>query len=340
MQKYLRSIFDTPSTRSNVAIEGVRTVLMFIVLIHHIDILNPNLLKQNNLWTYDADIKDLSDEPLRRLLKFLPLPKYRVVQNIWHTGKYTKLSPLGLFIYVFNGYLSVTIFLILSGYILSFQCFKRYAFHINSSQNNKVNLFPKWLYNLITLSIKRSLKFIIPLFVIQISTFLLWYFQLINIHKPKHWIRAYKNFNSFYDKYFNFDMLFFNGPNGALWIMKELFFAPLIVIPVVLTVIFLKSFQSRFCVYIIYAIIYFDSPNFPILLGVILADLLHLDNYNGNSKVIQFYFKYKFMIPIVSFCFLFIKKLLFQNCKYIIDYNLSITFRSIIWFNIALVILG
>lgn len=344
---------STHSVRSNKAIEGIRTVLIIIVLIHHIDILNPELLSENVLWSNHGNLdgSDIAEDaakhlesvahadqngffPQRRLLKFAPLPKTKTV-NIWHT--HSKLSALGLFIFVFNGYLSVTIFFILSGYILSFQCFKTYAQCIQD-QNM---LFPKWLYDLIKLSIKRSLRFIIPLLVVQIGTFLLWYFDLIIFTDHKRWILVYRHFRSFYDhNLLSFDFIFMKGGNGALWVMKDLFLAPLLVITIILSVITFRTFRSRFCVYCVYGMIYFFEESFGIILGIIIADILYLDNYNNKSKILRFYFRYKWIIPSVSFSCLFLKKMVYPNWRYLPDFNLSTGFRSIIWFNIGLLILG
>eukprot|EP01083_Nonionella_stella_P183379 662533_1 len=298
----LLSVFAS-STRSHKAIEGVRTVLIFIVLLHHLDILNPALLKENVLWEAKEDTSR------RQLLK--------VPSNILEAGNSAQqtVTYLGNLVYVFNGYLSVTMFLILCGYIMSFRCFKTYAINRASSALNHA-LFPQWLHDLITLCIKRCLRFIIPLFVLQVCTFLLWHFELIVTDKK---IRAYQDFTSFYDTYWKFRFLFLLGSNGALWIMKDLFFAPLVILPVVISVISFDRFKSRW---------------------IIMADLMHLDNYNGNSKVMAFYAQHKLVIPIVSFCFLFVKKAMFAQWRYIVDYNLSLTFRSIIWFNITLVVCG
>eukprot|EP01083_Nonionella_stella_P273238 926828_1 len=104
--------------------------------------------------------------------------------------------------------------------------------------------------------------------------------------------------------YWKFGFLFLLGSNGALWIMKDLFFAPLVILPVVISVISLDPFTSH---------------NFP-LLGIIMANLLHLDNYNDNSKVLAFYLQYKCVIPIASFCLLFVKRVVFSEWKYMIDY--------------------
>ena len=83
-------------TRSKRAIEGLRTVLTIVVLIHHIDIINPILAKENVLWS--------SNRP-----------------------QDTTLTVLGTLISIFNGYLSVTIFFLVSGYVLSFECFRAYS---------------------------------------------------------------------------------------------------------------------------------------------------------------------------------------------------------------------
>eukprot|EP01083_Nonionella_stella_P069137 184135_1 len=96
------SIFGS-STRSHKAIEGVRTVLILIVLMHHLDILNPALLKDNILW--DASPNDKQDQ--RRLLK---------ASNIFEAGQSANLSVLGTLVYVFNGYLSVTLPMVASSH--------------------------------------------------------------------------------------------------------------------------------------------------------------------------------------------------------------------------------
>ena len=314
--------------RSNKAIEGIRTALSLVVLLHHIDILNPALLNEDNvLWT--------NEEPpysQRHLLKFAPLPRFRKASNIWTTAKHSHLSPFGLFVFVFNGYLAVTIFLILSGYILSFEFFDGFA---RSIADRQTPILWPLMNKLIRLCIKRSLRFIFPLLATQIFTFLLWYFGLIQFSNPKRWIFGYQSFEIFYAKHWHFDFLFFFAPNGALWIMKDLFYAPMVVIPVIVCVVSLKRFSHRVCVYLAFGIIYFDTPNFAILCGVVISDLLH---YGRNTKILQIYFDHKLIVTVSCLFLLFAKQIF--DFSFLIDFNLSMTFRSVIWANLSLLILG
>ena len=65
--------------RSNQLIEGARVILSFIVMMHHIDNINPDILNNNIAWK-----------------------QRRMAVNIWNV-KHANISALGMFIYVING---------------------------------------------------------------------------------------------------------------------------------------------------------------------------------------------------------------------------------------------
>eukprot|EP01084_Bolivina_argentea_P120439 213484_1 len=191
------------SKRSNRAIEGIRTLLTLVVMLHHLDILNPKLLEQNILWSNNKRNLLNNDELI----------------NIWHLLPGKSLSPLGLFINIFNGYLSMTIFTILSGYILSFEFFEIYT---QSKSYEKSSCY------LIKLSIKRNLRFIFPLLTIQVLTYLMYYFEFIlpekSANDTNEYISPYAT-ETFYSIYYlRITFLFFWHTNGALWIMCYLFY--------------------------------------------------------------------------------------------------------------------
>lgn len=352
---------NNSKSRSNRAVEGVRSILIFIVLMHHLDVLNPSINDNSIMWNTKN--------------------KKLLAVNIWHPPKNAELSFLGILINVINGYLSVICFCIFSGYVQTIQCFREFnemqfiqqKEHITNEMQTIVleteteekyhQSYPKWLSNFIQLLLKRNLKLIFPLFVIQcLAIYLYFYLSIIEVEERYQHSFEFQSFENFVQKYiffiemnaeniFDYKMNLFQflfnykGINGALWIMNVLFYSSFFILFLTLIVIQMKSFKHRMFIYAIFGMLigngnYVSSANeyyFPILLGVILADLhsmqeMKINNiwwiFNRSQTLLQIIF------CLFLFCLLFAKQMLGDNSLAFVvpDFNRNIILRSVIWF--------
>ena len=300
-------------SRDNDLIEALRTLLCFLVLMHHVDVLIPDLGSVEHSYFIN-----------RKLL-----------QNVWDMNKQVhnldgaqpELSLAGRFIRVINGYLSVNAFLIFSGLVLSIRLFKYSnnpaSGNNNNNNNNNTNIiskgddknsdidesdmsnnnlesyFCKHFYNNFFL---RNFKLILPLLIVQLvyRLFDLFILRPKIIYNYANGIGGSKDTGSilialpfivWYEVLGYDNLIFTQHYGGHLYIMYDLVISSITAMAIHVCLIYFKllsnkygingsiQFKKRCALYLLFIIcicgIYQKWRHFPVIVGIWLCDVIY-----------------------------------------------------------------
>ena len=188
-------------------------------------------------------------------------------------------TPLNL---LYNGSFAVSVFFVLSGFVLTYKFFKDRAFPVY----------------LIPLTVKRYVRLIPPVFVSILLSFLLLRFSLLynlpaSIITRSGWLRGYMHFEpnlltalyeSFIGSFFSHQFTY----NGVLWTMTFEFFGSLLVF---LFVALFRSMKRRYLVYALALALFRRGPYGAFILGMMLSDFITLrPDLFGRKRYTALYF--------------------------------------------------
>jgi peptidoglycan/LPS O-acetylase OafA/YrhL len=188
-------------------------------------------------------------------------------------------TPLNL---LYNGSFAVSLFFILSGFVLTYKFFK--------DRTLPVYLIP--------LTVKRYVRLLPPVFISILLSFILLRFSLLSnqpaaIITRSGWLRGYLQFgpNLLTALYESFIGSFFRHQstyNGVLWTMTFEFFGSLLVF---LFVALFRNEKRRYLVYVLALALLRHRPYGAFILGVLLCDFITLrPDLFAQKRYTAFYF--------------------------------------------------
>ncbi len=175
-------------------------------------------------------------------------------------------TPINL---LYNGFFSVAIFFVLSGYVLSHKYFK--------DSNNRIIFLP--------LAVKRYVRLLPPVLFSNAIAFSLLYLSLFHnrqagVLSNSSWLTAYWNFSprlanmlkeSFAGAFFSKEVSY----NAVLWTMTYEFFGSLLVFGFIAL---FGHMRKRFIAYLVAIALFHNSYYLAFILGVLLSDVSNAHN--------------------------------------------------------------
>ena len=305
------------------ATTGVRTLMSILVMFHHIDLSNPRINRVSNLiWTIDRSQPHSAAQHAFHRAPDLPETVARALLSEQGRPEHGTLTTFGMMASVFD----ITLFCLISGYVLSLVAFKCYALDYSDARSTASYRYPFWLYKLVRLLIRRSLRMIFSLFVVQCATFALFHFECIGL-RGADIFRANEFYYGF--GFCRFSALFWAQINGALWICDVLFWAMFAALAVLCLAINLAHVKHRLCAYLFLCALFHDAHYLPVLAGIAAADIDHHGCYR------RLFTRHKHVHRLLACSPL----LLFVRIPLLGDFAILGRFlplRTLAWFNLAL----
>ena len=183
-----RISFDSGTVHRVKFIEGVRTLMAIIVIFHHVDLINPRIMRTSNIvWNVDhlsmpklngmdGNVKIFVDDGK---IQYNEVIEDRHLLSEKGTPYRGKLTLFGMIASIFD----ITLFCLITGYVISMVAFRCYNYDFEATDHVDKNLilcttnYPFWVYKFVRLIIRRSLKMMHSLFWVQLITFLLFYYE-------------------------------------------------------------------------------------------------------------------------------------------------------------------
>eukprot|EP01083_Nonionella_stella_P045213 121521_1 len=331
-------------------IEGVRTLMALIVIFHHIDLVNPRINKVSNMiWTVhkpnvgahifqhvqDNDNVFTADTHRKNIDR---VDHREVITDhrrhlLSHKGRpsHSSLTILGTILSVFD----ITLFCLITGYVISLVAFRCYNYdfeldhhplHVRKQMLCTKN-YPFWLYKMIRLIIRRSLKMFFGLFWVQLITFILFHFDCITLRGAEVWRAREYYYDDFWSIHCHFGALFWSEINGALWVCDIFFWSTFACFIVIAITINVTDIKYRLFIYCVCCVLFHNDYYLPILMGIVAADI----DFHGLYHV--FFTKRKGIHNLLALSVF----LLFVKLPIIgIFPGQYLVFKSIGWFNLGL----
>jgi peptidoglycan/LPS O-acetylase OafA/YrhL len=188
-------------------------------------------------------------------------------------------TPLNIF---FNGLFAVMIFLIISGYVISYNCF-----HSRDENYVTASFFKRYF----RLTIPILISCIITYFLLKVGAF---YNGQASLESQSSWFSQFYNcdanfFNMIkfvlYDEYINFSKEDLYCYNSTLWMMSSMLQGSFLVYA--FYALFARSSSRlRIFIYITLIIIFSKSPILAVILGMILFDMDANNIFQNVNKII------------------------------------------------------